>query len=249
MIKLFVVDLDGCVSMPFETPEWDALGELRKLNDLSRQEALIPPLTICSGRPQPYVEAVGQWLGVYQPLIFESGGGMFDPRDVSLHWAPELDKHTEAQIQQIRQWVDEHIIAKHEGAMSEFTKRSDVGIIHSDEGVIMEMYEKVKAKVETEFHSFEAHFTEISINIIMKTANKGSGLRWLARKLGISVDEIAYIGDSGGDVPALEIAGMSFMPANANHNLKDVPGIMPTKSEATRGVVEAYRHIIEANRT
>ncbi|MFW6347404.1 MAG: HAD-IIB family hydrolase [Cyclonatronaceae bacterium] len=249
MIKLFVLDLDGCVSMPFEIPEWDALRQLRELNDASRQDRRIPPITICSGRPQPYVEAVGQWLGVYQPLIFESGGGMFDPRDVSLHWPPELDDHAEAQIAEIRKWVDEEVLSAYEGTVSEFTKRTDVGIIHREEAVINEIYQKVNAKVKADFPAFEAHFTEISINIIMKAANKGSGLRWLARKTGISTGEIAYIGDSGGDIPALKEAGMAFAPANARLALKRLPGIIPTKSPATRGVIEAYKHIIEANQS
>lgn len=249
MIKLFVLDLDGCVSMPFEIPEWKALSELRELSERSHHDAAVPPITICSGRPQPYVEAVGQWLGIYQPLIFESGGGMFDPRDVSLHWPPELDEQTEAQIQEIREWVGHEIIARHEGAVSEFTKRTDVGIIHRKEAVIMQMYEKVKAKVAADYPAFEAHFTEISINIIMKAANKGSGLRWLARKTGISTEEMAYIGDSGGDLPALREAGLGFTPANGGQDLKNLPGVIPTKQNATRGVLEAYHHIIEKNRT
>lgn len=249
MIKLFVLDLDGCVSMPFEIPEWEALAELRRLNDMSREDESIPAITVCSGRPQPYVEAVGQWLGVYQPLIFESGGGMFDPRDVSLHWPPELDEGTEAQIREIREWVGREIIARHEGAVSEFTKRTDVGIIHREEAVIMQMYQQVKEKVEADYPDFEAHFTEISINIIMKAANKGSGLRWLARNTGISTGEIAYIGDSGGDIPALKEAGLGFTPANGGQDLKNLPGVLTTPSKATRGVLEAYRHIIEKNRT
>lgn len=248
MIKLFVLDLDGCVTMPFEIPEWEPLSELRRLNDSSRTDDSVPPITICSGRPQPYVEAVGQWLGVYRPLIFESGGGMFDMRDVSLHWPPELTKAKETEIETIREWVQRDVIDQHEGAFSEFTKRTDVGIVHREEGAIMNMFERVNARIESEHPDFEVHHTPISINVIMKAANKGSGLRWLARMLDISTDEIAYIGDSGGDIPALQAAGMAFAPANAAEANKQLPGVITTKASATRGVLEAYEHIIQANR-
>ncbi len=74
MIKLFITDLDGCIAHPFLSPDWEALSKLKELNRLSKEREEIPALTICSGRPFPYVEAIGQWLGVEAPMIFESGG-------------------------------------------------------------------------------------------------------------------------------------------------------------------------------
>src|SRR5690625_6436425 len=68
MIKLFVTDLDGCISYPYRTPNWEAIQEIRDLNIASRSIPEIPPLTICTGRPHPYAEAVAQWLDVRLPL-------------------------------------------------------------------------------------------------------------------------------------------------------------------------------------
>lgn len=247
MISLFVLDIDGCITMPFQTPDWQALTKLRELNDRSRTDPTVPALSICSGRPQPYVEAVGQWLGMYKPLIFESGGGMFDPRDVSLHWPDTLTPEREETIQEIRTWVGENIIAKQEGAVSEFTKRTDVGIIHKDEKAIIEMYGEVCKKIETDYPDFEVHRTEISINIIMKGANKGTGLRWLSKVCEVPLQNMAYIGDSSGDIPALEVAGHGFTPANGISRLKEMPGVISTNGRATHGVIEAYEHIIRQN--
>ncbi len=248
MISLFVVDLDGCVTMPFEKPDWSVLTEIRKLNDLSRTDANVPPVTICSGRPQPYVEAVGQWLGVYKPMIFESGGGMLDLVNVRFLWPDILTPEKEQEIARIRAWVEKDIIATHDGAAGEFTKRTDVGIIHTKESVIIEMYNKVKARVEREHPEFEVHRTEISINIIMSGANKGTGLHWLCEVCGLRPEELAYIGDSGGDVPALEVAGMKFTPSNGITRLKEMRGVSVMKGKATAAVLEAYREIIDFNR-
>ena len=43
---------------------------------------------------------------------------------------------------------------------------------------------------------------------------------WLAEKCGISLSEIAFVGDTGGDVGALKIVGASFAPANATNDAK-----------------------------
>lgn len=248
MIKLFVLDIDGCITMPFEVPEWDALAEIRRLNDRSKSDPNVPPVTICSGRPQPYVEAVGQWLGAYKPLIFESGGGMFDPVKVSLHWPDHLDKQRESEIADIKNWVESNIISAYTGSSVEFTKRTDVGIIHTNEDTIIEMYEKVKAYVEHAHPDFEVHRTEISINVIMSKSNKASGLRWLSDSCKIPVNQMAYIGDSSGDIPALELAGMKFTPANGIARMDTMQGLVRTSGEATWGVVEAYKAIIRKNK-
>jgi hydroxymethylpyrimidine pyrophosphatase-like HAD family hydrolase len=72
LIRLFVLDIDGCISHPFKTPDWESISEIRELNIRSRQEAEIPALTLCTGRPLPYAEAVAQWLDIRLPFVFES---------------------------------------------------------------------------------------------------------------------------------------------------------------------------------
>jgi hypothetical protein len=61
MIRLFVVDLDGCISFPFVTPDWEAINVIRDLNIASKHDPSIPPITICTGRPLPYAEAVAAY--------------------------------------------------------------------------------------------------------------------------------------------------------------------------------------------
>jgi len=83
----------------------------------------------------------------------------------------------------------------------------------------------------------------------MSDANKGSAFRWLAELCGLPLHEMAYIGDSTGDLPALEQAGMKFTPANGIDALKQLPDVITTKSSSTRAVAEAYEIIIAKNRT
>ena len=60
-----------------------------------------------------------------------------------------------------------------------------------------------------------------------------------------SLDEVAYIGDSSGDIPGLKIVKLPFAPVNAADPVKEVAEVMRGKS--TDGVLEAYHNIIEYN--
>ena len=233
--------------MPFESPDWESLTSIRELNLSSQQDATIPAITICSGRPLPYVEAVGQWLGVRHPLVFESGGGIYDMQSNELHWSPGFGDDERKSIAEIRKFVEREIIAKTPGSIAEFSKMTDVGIIHKHEPVIIQIHDKMHALVEERFPGFEVHRTEISVNCILSSANKGEGLRRLSELVKIPLAEIAYIGDSSGDIPALKAAGLGYCPQNAIEKTKQVARVVNGK--ATAGVLEAYREIVLSNRS
>lgn len=59
--------------MPFIPPKWEIITELKELNELSKTDETVPPLTICTGRPMPYAEAVYQWMGMYKPFCLKAG--------------------------------------------------------------------------------------------------------------------------------------------------------------------------------
>ena len=245
MIKLFVTDLDGCVTDPFITPDWDAYTKLRALNLSSTKDERIPPLSICTGRPMPYAEAQAQILGIRIPFVFESGGGMYDVEKNNITWTSGLDEEAKAQVQEIKLWSMANLIDNYKGSIPEFAKFTDIGIIHQDTPIIDEIFERSVEFISANFNRFEVHKTEVSVNIILKKANKGEGIKMLAKHFGLKLEELAYIGDSSGDVPGLQIVGMPFAPLNAAQVAKDVAEV--TENKSTKAVVEAYQKIIERN--
>ncbi|RNC86038.1 MAG: HAD-IIB family hydrolase [Balneola sp.] len=246
MIRLFITDLDGCVTDPFETPDWEAYSELRRLNLKSIEDHDIPPLTICTGRPMPYAEAQALMLRITVPFIFESGGGMYDVKKNELIWSPSFNKDAERHVNEIKAWSHEQILPNFEGVIPEFAKHTDIGFIHKDSSVIDKIYKQATDLITSNYESFEVHKTDVSVNIIQSGANKGKGIAMLCDYLGIELDEVAYIGDSSGDIPGLKIVGMPFSPANAIQATKNVSEVM--KGQSTKAVVEAYQTIIERNK-
>jgi len=61
VIKLFVTDIDGCLGEPYTPYDLDGLATLRRYaHDAGPPTApsATPAVSICSGRPYPYVEAL-----------------------------------------------------------------------------------------------------------------------------------------------------------------------------------------------
>jgi len=246
MIKLFITDLDGCLTYPFVSPDWDLITSLREYNKLSRTDPSVPALTICTGRPQPYVEAVAQWLDIEYPVIFESGGGLYKPRVNELHWSPFLTDELVKHLKEIRRHVVENILPDYPNSYLEYTKYTDVGVISADFSEIREIYSRIKDYVLERYTEFEIHYTEVSCNVITQACNKGSGVSFLSEVTSVPVEAMAYIGDGTNDIPALNRVQRAFAPKNARDEVQKVAEII--QHPATEAVVHAYETLIEENR-
>lgn len=246
MIKLYVTDLDGCISFPFKAPNWDNLTQIRTLNLQSRSDNTVPPLSICTGRPYPYAEAVAQWLNVEIPFVFESAG-LYLWNGNYIKTALQDEEVDLKPIRELREWIKDVVIPEFPTAAVEFTKMMDAGVVASEKEVIDQIYLVIKKKVEQSYPSLEIHITDVSVNVLLGGNNKLQGMKLLASELNISLDEIAYIGDTGGDIPALRGVKMPFCPSNATRGVKDVSKEMPGRT--SDAVLAAYREIIEYNRS
>jgi HAD superfamily hydrolase (TIGR01484 family) len=246
MIRYFLLDLDGCVTYPFQTPSWDSITKIREMQQLSLKVEHIPSLSICTGRPLPYAEAVAQWLDIRDVIIFESGGGFYHPPTNKLTWSPHFTSEIEEKSKEIKIWFSQVVMKQFPDMMFEFTKYTDVGVVHTDPDLIYRVYEMALNKIEKDFPEFEVHYTGVSVNIIVKTCNKASGLKHFADMQAVSMDEVAYIGDSSGDIQALELVGAPFAPANAINEVQERATV--TRGEATDGVLEAYQALVELNK-
>lgn len=246
MITLFVLDIDGCISHPFKTPHWESISEIRKLNIQSRDIDVIPSLTICSGRPHPYAEAVAQWLDIRHPFVFESAA--------LYHWKGNriqtiLDGNIGISLEPIREikkWLTDSVIPNYPDMMLEFSKLMDAGVISPDTNQINQIYEQIIDHIGQHYPDLEVHRTDISVNILLAGNNKRTGLELLSKELDLPLEQMAFIGDSDGDLLALESIRMPFAPSNAIDSVKKVAEVIPF--ETSQATLEAYKKIIARNR-
>ncbi len=241
-VRLFVTDIDGCLSEPYRPYRVDGLAELRALAagaGVDTKPVRQPALSICSGRAYPYVEAMTQLLGLETPVVFEAGGGLFDPVKARWHWHPDFSDDIDRQVREVRGWLQSRIVPGTSLDM-DHAKKTQASLAGPVVEQVMQAVPVVEEHVQTTFPDLLVAHTDISIDVIPRALNKAAGMRWLADVLDVFLEEIAFIGDTNGDIPALDIVGYAFAPANATPAVKEIAHIT-TSGPVIDGVLEAYR--------
>ena len=105
-----------------------------------------------------------------------------------------------------------------------------------------EFLDQVIAQIPEEFHQ---RFTLVKsapfyLEILQKTANKGTAITHLAEKLGYTKDQTMAIGDQENDRAMLEVVGHPVVMENGTDELKKIAKYI-TKSNEESGVAHALR--------
>lgn len=248
MIALFVSDIDGCLAEPYQPYRLD---DLRLLANLAQRAGALPratpypALSLCSGRAYPYVEAVSQMLGLNVPVLFESGGGLFDPVTASVTWNPALTPAIEEQLADIRAWFVSDVLPGMP-IMLDHAKRAQVGVIGPDVDAVAQLVPTVEAYVAEHLPALRVFHTPVSIDVLPPAITKQQAMGWLSELTDVPLEAMAYIGDSNGDIEALQAVGYGFAPANAAPAVREaVPHVM--QRPVAEGVVEAYEWCVAHN--
>ena len=250
MIELFVSDIDGCLAEAYRPYDLPALATLAdhaaRAGDLGSVPGR-PAFSLCSGRAYAYVEAMSQLLGLRTPVLFESGGGIFDPVEVRVTWHPAFSAAVEAEIEAVRSWLMSDVLPG-TTMMYDYGKRTQAGIIGPDFDEVESLAPIVRTYVNKHHPGLQVLQTTVSIDVVASGVAKLDGLHWLSERLGISLAEIAYIGDTHGDIPALQAVGASFAPANATPDVQEAVQHV-TALPLAEGVIEAYEWCLTRNQS
>lgn len=246
MITLFLADVDGCLAEPYVPFDLDGFRQLRAWAARAEEDARYPRLGLCTGRSYAYAEAVAQALGLHAPVLFESGGGRFDLPQARITWNPALTPDTEAALAACRGFLLEHVVPQSETVSYDYGKRSQAGIVSPVVGECEAFVDDVAAFVEAEGLALDAYHTPFSVDVVPHALTKVQALRWLAEAEGLRLGELAFIGDTNGDAPAIAAAGLGFAPANGAAPAKAAADVV-TEGAVLDGVLEAYRACLVRN--
>ena len=251
-IALFVSDIDGCLAAPYQPYDLDRLQALAAhahaagaLSDNGTPPTARPVLTLCSGRPYSYVEAMAQTLGLVTPVLFESGAGRFDPVAAQTTWHPALTDELEEQLDTMRAWFRTEAIPGTKISL-DHAKRAQAGIVTPDPAEIQAIRPKALAFVENHLPGLKVFTTDVSIDVLSPQITKRAGLEWLGAHLNVSLASMAYIGDTDGDIVALEAVGRSFAPTNAHASVKSCVDHV-TQDAVAAGTLAAYQQCMAHN--
>ncbi len=248
MIKLFVSDIDGCLSepfRPFDRARFQEIAAYAGAAGTVDSDGVLPAFTVCSGRALPYVEAMTQALGVRAPALGEAGGGLYDPSTARVTWNPAFTDALETAIEHVRHWMIRECLPG-SSLMYDHGKRTQAGLMGPNLDEVAAYVPVVERYVARHFPDLCVFHTPISVDVMAAAITKKQGLCWLAERLGCPVDHMAFIGDANGDLGALEAVGYSFAPANATAEVKARVQVV-TDGRGIDGVLEAYRWCLARN--
>ena len=248
MIRLFISDIDGCLATPYQPFLLGKISEIRLLAEqagLPGTQDLIPSFSICSGRPFAYVEAMSQVLGLSTPVLFESGAGMFDPVAAQRLWHPSVDHATLEDISEVNSYLIR--LASKTVLMVDLAKQTQASIVAPGPDPIRAIFPEIQAYVSDNHPNLESFQTRHSVDVVAPHLTKLAGVQWLASRFDLEMSELAFIGDSDGDLGALKIVGRSYAPSNATQRVLDTVDVV-TSGTDVEGVLEAYREAIQINK-
>lgn len=230
----------------YDLEEFQALARLAAEAPEATAVSAHPTLSVCSGRSYAYVEAITQALDITTPVIFESGGGMFDPVAARTFWNPKFTPEVAEQVDAVRTWMTQTLIPD-TGLSLDYGKRTQAGLVSPDEDEIVAHMAVVEDFVDAHAPDLRVFPTHVSIDVVHPDITKKEGLTWLTNHLNVLLDETAFIGDTKGDLVALDIVGHSFAPANAQALVREQVDTVTTGA-VLAGTLEAYRWCIAHNK-
>ena len=219
-MKLLVLDCDGVLSKGEAQPfDLRLLARLRQLNRRARRGEPVPAVTLNTGRPSPYVEAVMQVIDGWQPALFESGAGMYFPQSYRFEITPLLTEERRLALQKLVNRIDQTVV-KRGDATWQPGKSVCYTLFAHPPLTIADFSEEVSAIAAEISDQLVVTPAKLALNIQPAGIDKGSGLRWLADVTGIAPAQMGGVGDTSGDVDFLRLAGYAAAPANATDDVK-----------------------------
>lgn len=242
--RLIISDIDGCIS-PEESCAWD--GPLfEQFAQLSRAAsagtAPIPPLTLCTGRPQPYVEALMKILDIRYPAICEAGAVIYSLEDNCSRFAPEITQEMILGLHKLRDQITAEILPAFPGLVYQFGKEAQMSLFTKTPEYFEAVAERVRQLAAAipglDLNVMPTHYY---LNIDFKGVTKGAAIQRLQQQLDMSPDETAGIGDTMGDSSIREAVAFFACPANAVPGIKEVADYVSPYPDI-QGVLDILSH-------
>lgn len=237
-IDAVVCDIDGCLCDENGGPfDLENLAKIRTHNELAQESGDRPILTVCSGRPVGFVEAMTRLIGNRTlPAIGEMGVWIHRPHDAQSEIDPAI---THEHLESVR-GLEAHYreVLAPQGVTMQPGKAASVTFWHEDTNHLREVIEPgVRRLCEERGWPFRVSMSWYYINCDLAHVSKATGISRFREVTGFAQERLAGIGDTTSDLAIREQVGFFACPANAIDELKDVADYVAEQPEAA-GVVE-----------
>ena len=238
MIKMVVTDIDGTIY----TPETGITKGVKNcIQDLVKNDIQV---VIATGRTYSSAKHVADMLEIKCPLICYQGGlvnsyegEILDVKYLDEKPAREIVKECKKRNIHLNVYVEDKLYVEDDNEYIkdyigdkgidyfkvdsfdelDFSKLNKLLAIRYDTQFIDNLIEELSIKYPQLYIVKSAkYFCEIA----NKQATKGNAIRFLAKKYGISTDEVLAIGDQNNDIEMVETAGTGVAMGNGTEQIK-----------------------------
>ena len=235
-----ISDLDGCLANekggPFDLAR---LGLIAEHNRLAEERGDRPVVTVCTGRPQPFAEAMCRVLAnTTLPCVAENGVWLYHPGENRYEQDPAITPdHQDAVAGAARLLADRYASI---GVTQQPAKTASVTLFHPERSVLHDIVDEVRGLLDERGWPFRVSMTWDYINCDLRHISKESGLRRFFAATGLDPQRCVGLGDTMSDLPIAEACGWFGCPANAAEELKRHADYVSPEEE-TVGVLDLLR--------
>ncbi len=222
--KLIISDVDGCLS-PEESIPWDLehfQAFARRAREAAAGEGSLPPITLCTGRPQPYCEVLMKLLDIRHPVICENGAVIYTLHDNHARYAPGVTEENVAGLRAVVSFLERDVLPREPEAVLQYGKMAQLSVFSKDPAVLPTIAPKIEAFVEKRGGPrLVINVSHYYLNVSLEGVDKGSALRAILEELGLERNNVVGIGDTEGDMPLHDAVGFFACPSNAHGVILD----------------------------
>lgn len=213
-------DIDGCLGPESHEPmDAYALARLADHNRRAEEAGDVPVVTLCSGRPQPFVEALCRVIAnTSVPCVCENGVWVYDPRGQRFLRDPAITAEHMGWVREATRYLESEWTPK--GVVIQPGKAASISLWHPELAELQRVWPILEERFSREGWGFRVSMTVAWINCDLKHVSKGTGIDRVFQITGLTRERCAGIGDSFSDMPILERVAAFGCPANADERLK-----------------------------
>lgn len=235
-------DVDGCL-MPEDAHHADlpALARVADSNRAALERADRPVLIPCTGRPQPYAEAVCRALGC--PLAAcENGVWIYDFLAHRWHMDPGITPDHLAAVGAFERWVEAELGPR--GCFLQLGKHASATVFHDDVAwLAREVAPQIEALIAEHAWPLRVSMTWTCINVDLGHVSKATAIDRIIASHDLQRDRLAGIGDTASDLFIRERVAWFGCPSNAADALKAHADLV-----ASRPLAEGVLELLDALR-
>ncbi len=239
-----ICDIDGCLAPETsEAMDADALARLAHWNRNAIREGDRPIVTLCSGRPEPFVEAMCRLIANTRlPAIAENGVWLYMPDANRYERDPSITQSHLDAVHALESWARRELGPR--GVTIQPGKSCSVTLYHEDTAYLRSLVPMLQTACRACAWPFRVSMTLLYINCDLAFVSKGTAVRrWIART-GIDRAHLLAIGDTAGDLVVRDEVARFACPANAQERVREQADFVAGKPE-----IEGVMEILEWART